>query len=514
VAEQSSKELPTRELENAILIDAERLLQKRHAPIAAYRGDPKRFFTERGAVFFPEAARLFDDLYSMRVSKAVALAPRGGGKTFGAAVLGTALFLFKDFDVGIVAGSETQALTLYSYITDWLDLPEAEEFVTIEKLTSTYLVSVRGNRIVARTASPKSIRGLHLGRKVRGALLILDEEAEAEADVVRAARFIIRTAAPPLILRQSTYHRLTGTFADLVENHEAQGYTSYKWDSFDIAKPCPYECSNCPEPEFRDKYCKGKAKQSQGWIPIDEILTEWRDTNRETFEVEVMGMRPASAGLVIQPGDLERAVDLGERAFPEEFDYSWCCIDWGFAGMTAVVILGMAGERVFVRHTEMFTRHGIDVIVDTLKQLRDQLGFREVYADASHPFENDRLRDEGFAVWGERKKEGPPTLGVPFVKFKEEGVAILSYLFEKDRIGIRPLEYALLRQFRTWRRDQAGHIVKKDDHFPDALIAGAQKLKQVGIGTGRHGTRYVPGKRRLFSTVAQVGRKIREAFLR
>lgn len=512
MADQSPKALPSHELETAVLIDVAAILKKRHAPIAEYRGDPKRFFTERGAVFFPETARLFDDLYSLRVRKAVALAPRGGGKTYGAAVLATALFLFKNFDVGIVAGSETQALTLYSYITDWLERPEAEAFVTIEKLTSTYLVSARKNRIVARTASPKSIRGLHLGRKVRGALLILDEEAEAEPDVVRAARFIVRTAAPPLILRQSTYHRITGSFADLVENHKSQGYTSYKWDSFDIAKACPYECENCPEPEFRDKYCKGKAKHSQGWVSIDEILTEWRDTNRETFEVEVMGMRPASAGLVIQPGDLERAVDLGERAFPEEFDYSWCCIDWGFAGMTAIVIVGMAGERVFVRHTEMFTRHGIDVIVAKLKELRGTLGFREVYADASHPFENDRLRDEGFAVWGERKEKGPSTLGVPFVKFKEEGVAILSYLFEKNRIGVRAKEHALLQQFRSWRRDQAGHIIKKDDHFPDALIAGAQKLKQVGIGTGRHG-RYVSGKHRLFATATRVGRRIREAFL-
>ncbi|TET21436.1 MAG: hypothetical protein E3J71_09515 [Candidatus Stahlbacteria bacterium] len=93
-------------------------------------------------------------------------------------------------------------------------------------------------------------------------------------------------------------------------------------------------------------------------------------------------------------------------------------------------------------------------------------------------------------------------------------MAILSYLFEKGRIGVRPSEYALLRQFRSWRRDQAGHIVKKDDHFPDALIAGAQKLKQVGVGTGSKTVGYVLCKRRVFSTAARIGRRIREALLR
>lgn len=501
-------------LQNTVLIDAAELIRKREkSSLGHYRQQPRSFFTERGAIFFKEAARLFDDLYSRRVQKAVALAPRGGGKTFGAAALATALFLFKDFDIGIVAGSETQALTLYAYIVEWLELPDIEQFVSIEKLTSTYLVSVRGNRIVARTASTKSIRGLHLGRRVRGALLIIDEEAEAEEDIVRAARYVVRTANPPLILRQSTYHSLTGTFANLVEDHVAQGYELYKWDSFDIAKPCPYECDNCPVSVFREKYCKGKAKNSQGWVDIDEIIGEWKDSPREAFEVESMGLRPASAGLVIQASDIDKAVDFGTRTYPSEFDYSWFCIDWGFAGMTAVVILGLTGNKVFVRHIEMFSRHGIDAIIEKLKDLRNQLGIREVFADSSHPFENSRMRDEGFAVWAP-KSNFDATLGVPFVTFKEEGVSILSFLFEKGRIGIPPKYNILLKQLRTWRRDQAGHIVKKDDHFPDALVAGMMKLKNIGIGMGGRKAKIQSFGHRLFMAATRFTGGMRRVFNR
>ncbi|GAI38965.1 unnamed protein product, partial [marine sediment metagenome] len=253
------------------MIDAAALLRRKES---IYLGNPEQFFAERGVSFFPMFKQLFQELYSFQVHKAVALGPRGGGKTFGAALLATAFFLFKDFDVGIVAGSETQALTLFGYITEWLDLAGDEEQFgdAVERVRCSDLVGKTGNRIVAKTASAKSIRGMHLGRGKRGALLIIDEEAETDEDVMRAARFVVRTAKPATILRMSTYHKLTGSFPNLVENHKELGYKLYRWDSFDIAKPCPYECAACPVPEFREKYCKGKAKQTHGWIDVAEIV--------------------------------------------------------------------------------------------------------------------------------------------------------------------------------------------------------------------------------------------------
>lgn len=497
------------EIRHTLLVDALRYIKKDES---IYRRDPRFFFKDRGISFFPAFERMFDDLYNIRTTKAVALGPRGGGKTFGAALLATAFFLFKDFDVGIVAGSETQALTLFGYVTEWLDLAGDEEQWgdAVERVRHSDLVGKTGNRIVAKTASARSIRGMHLGRGKRGALLIIDEEAETDEDVIRAARYTIRTAKPAIVLRMSTYHKLTGSFADLVENYRELGYTLFKWDSFDIAKRCPYRCEECPVPEFKDTYCKGKAQNSDGWIDVPEIIGEWKDSSKESFEVEVMGMRPASAGLVIAIDDLERAIDLGTRGYPKEFEFSWFGIDWGFAGMTAVVALGMAANKVFVRHTEMFSKHGIDTIVAKLKELRGRLGITEVYADSSHPFENTRLRDEGFAVWSAKSEPGA-TLGVPFVTFKEEGVAILAYLFEKGLMGIRPEEHVLLKQFRTWRRDEGGHIVKKDDHFPDALIASMMKIKDARIYLGNRGQRIRSLGRRVFAVTMSFAGGIKRA---
>ncbi len=546
-----------------------------HVPLLErYRKDPALFFSERGVRFFREFQKLFSELYSQKTRKAVVLAPRGGGKTFGAAMLATAFFLFRDFDVGIVAGSETQALALFSYIAEWLEIEDIGEFV--ERMTRTEITGISGNRIVARTASARSIRGLHLGRSKRGALLIIDEEAEADEEVVRAARYTVRTAEPALIMRLSTYHKLSGSFADLVENHASAGYELYKWSSFDAAKPCEFDCASCPVKEFQERYCRGTARTAQGWIDVREIVGEWRDSSRETFEVEVMGMRPASAGLVISPEAIDRAVvKVGEydefgkksehisiprgegeeesachggcyinnslsearngRAQTNNENDLWNAIasqgsdpaprgressrgndsllnwsekgvregrimcyglDWGFAGMTAVVVLSIVGGEVRVVHTESFERQGIEEIVRRLKELRERFGAREVFADSSHPFENSRLRDEGFAVWGPNQG----TLGVPFVSFKEEGVAMLSWLFEKGRIRIPESEVTLLRQLRSWRRDAQGHIVKKNDHFPDALVAAMMKLKLAGAG-GSSRPRVYSTSRRRFTTI-------------
>jgi hypothetical protein len=86
------------------------------------------------------------------------------------------------------------------------------------------------------------------------------------------------------------------------------------------------------------------------------------------------------------------------------------------------------------------------------------------------------------------------------VSFKEEGVSILSYLFEKGRIRIPDSNTTLLRQLRTWRRDAYGHIIKRNDHFPDALIAAMMKLKLQGVGRKRRSRNITTTKPRLFAS--------------
>ena len=177
-----------------------------------------------------------------------------------------------------------------------------EDF-NVEEL-KTLTRAADGHWMKFATASTKAIRGEHagdvhkrMGGRAHGGIVILDEEAEMDEDVVKAGLKTVRTARPPVIVRSSTLHRTEGTFGQLVDDPMGRGYRLYEWDTFDVSEMCRRSCKRCI-PEFREKYCMGKAKKHRpGWVPIVNIIQDWEGRlSDEDFEVECMGWRPSSEG--------------------------------------------------------------------------------------------------------------------------------------------------------------------------------------------------------------------------
>src|SRR5205085_6669688 len=91
-------------------------------------------------------------------------------------------------------------------------------------------------------ASNKSTRSPHAGGKkkfkgkivVRGGILVIDEEAEADPKIVGASLGTINTARPSVNVRCSTFHNAVGSFAEVVDNHKKMGYKLYRWSVFDV----------------------------------------------------------------------------------------------------------------------------------------------------------------------------------------------------------------------------------------------------------------------------------------
>ncbi|MCF6191844.1 MAG: hypothetical protein L3J76_01750 [Candidatus Hydrothermae bacterium] len=470
------------------------LLLERDRLRREYADRPVVFLRGLGHRFPPKHRKLFLDVYSGKVHRAAAVAPRGGGKTFLAADLALAFFLFKRWNVIIVAGSLEQAMRVVEYIQDVLgdpevmaDLGEFYETKTLVKDPS------HGNWIKAAPASTKAIRGLH--SRGRPVLLIMDEEAEMEERIVRAALSTVTEASEYRILRISTNHNVYGTFYELVEAPEKHLYRLYRWDGFDI---CRIERMKDGEPDW-DHYLEPyrgiygevgirKAKEDlraywralprpegtgeEGWAPFrQKVVENYFTLPREWFEVEEMGGKPSGRGLIIRPEDLEAALVDGVEALPHV--PKWVGVDWGFAGMTAVVVLQRVGEEIQVLEALEFSHTLTDEILQALLELHRRYGVREVYADASHPFNNEHIRRAGFLVDE-----------VAFSTFKERGVGRLQHLFERGNIRIPRRLQTMIQQLRNWRRDEKGRIVKKDDHFPDALVAGMKRLEGVGIPAG------------------------------
>jgi|GEM_PF-1662242 len=480
----------TKRAEKQALSQLKDELLKRDQLVDKYQGRPMKFLEQYGYQFPNKIEELFRDIYSEKVQYAVVKSCRAGGKTMIASGLAFCFFFFKQWNVGVVAGSKEQALRTIEYCQDISGEPEVVDYVPEE--TKTIIKGKWGNWIKASPASTKAIRGLHA--RGRGMLLILDEEAEMEEAIVRSALKVAKDAKPCIILRLSTFHKITGTFADLVDNHEKYGYRLYGWDSFDVAEKCTDDCSEClkayygtrPDIKEREKefvaYCGGKAKRGKGWLPIDNIRQAFIESPREWWEVEDMGMRPSGEGMVLPPEKIKQAFDHDFVGIVPTAE-SWFGVDWGFKGMTAIESLQRVEDKVNLVESKEFTEITLPLIVEYLREQSEILGTKVVYADSSHPFENNQLKNEGFDV-----------IEVVFGAYKETGAGWLRYLFERDRFQAPRYLVKVKTQLINWRRDKSGKIVKKDDHHCDALLAGTKKLEDSQSGTMFVGPRVIPNK--------------------
>jgi hypothetical protein len=462
--------ITTRDEKNTILEVFLDKLEKDDRLKVEYSPKPLEFLAKRGSYYPPILEKMFKDIYFGLVTRAALVGPRGGGKTFSLGDLASCMFLFKDYDVLIGSGSEEQASKVYDRVMQILcDDDETADYVP--NITTKVAKGKKKNWIEFVPASQKRARGPHPGEGKRGGMIIVDEEAEMDDAILKALMGTGGTAQPLVIVRASTAHKVDGTFAELLDN--LKGYTLYKWDAFDVCGKCDRKCADCI-PEFRDDYCQGKAKKNSilGWVSVDYLFAMWEEMDKEWFEVELMSRRPSGAGLVVDPQHWPAA--LVDEAPYVPGAPNCMGIDWGYVGMSAGLATQSANGKIQIFNRIRWTRKGIEIIIADLVAWREMYGITEVYADSSHPFENDQVRKAGFIV-----------TEVTFVSFKDAGAGAIRGFFEKGQIEIPKIYKDVIEQLKKWRRGKDGKIIKKDDHYCDALLCTMWKWwkkmrRQVG----------------------------------
>lgn len=459
---------------------------------------------DRHGPITPGLRELVEDVCLGRVVDAVAVGPRGGGKSFGVSFIEFFLWMLKDYDCLNLGGSEAQANNVYQYLLNflnndhyWMTLVKGEPMVsetnTIEK-----------NWIRVLTASPKSVRSPHAGGKKtgrdrsRGGLLVIDEEAEADAEIVEAALYTINTATPGVSVRASTFHNVEGSFQEVVDNHVEMGYTLYGWNVFDVCAPCgcgggPLECQS-EEQCFREDhleeyvnpdtgaieqrllhraYCGGKAKYGSGWVTIDEITKTWRRTRRSHsgFEVEAMGSRPTVGNHVIKDRNKWVAnitTDSPSSLYMPGSPIS-ICVDWGTNEAGLEMWQNQFRGKHVLLHAEAIKDAGVSEIIGKVLGLQRTFS-RDVVEIACDiggggNYLNKKLREE----------HRMPVRDVAFAEFKESAAAVWNVFSEGLELVI-PAEFAdFLAQVKGWARKN-GRIVKGKDHLCDAALCYFSKF--------------------------------------
>lgn len=474
---------------------------------------PVEFLMKKCGRKYPKKyRRIFESIYFYRILNAIFLGPRGGGKTVMLADIATCKYLFKLADVLFLGGSKNQAEKGYQYASENLNINHEELIDFGEEPLTTLAKSNYGNWIKFAACSTTAIRGEHCGNphhemnnnmEAHEGMMILDEECEVKKDeeILRAAKRIVNTANPGIIIRSSTLHRLGGNFEKAVDDPNKYGVTVFQWDCFDVTTGCDRDCAKClPEfggrkirgwAEWRKKnshwpheggYCEGKAKGGGGWRRIwgldsGTIQRGFLDKNNlEEFEVEEMGNRASGGCKVLDAKLLDKSL-RGEFSFLPGMPIC-ATIDWGMKSWCAIHVLQqMPDKEIGVLQTEYYHNERDINIINRIKVFRKIYGLHEVFADASHPYENANLKFAGFTVFE-----------VEFGKWKDFGAGWIKGLLEQGKLRLQGKvingeKYfgdnnvnRLYDELKGWRKNEKGIIIKKDDHGPDSLLCGSVKF--------------------------------------
>jgi hypothetical protein len=262
---------------------------------------------------------------------AVIWANRAGGKTELAAVATLLDCIFKPkCQVRILGGSGEQATRMYEYLTGFLR-NGFERFLAGPTLKSKCCFTT-GSSVEVLTQSATSVRGQHIQKLRCDELELFDE------DVFAAAKFTTQstdniTAAMELI---STMHQPYGLMQKIVSSTPKLGTPIFKWCMFEVIEKCiDRNCSQCPL--WVD--CQGKARVANGYLKIDDCITQMRRASRAGWEAEMLCKKPSRENVVfdefepdihVQPVDydpnlpLYRALDFG---FVNPFVCLWIQVD-------------------------------------------------------------------------------------------------------------------------------------------------------------------------------------------
>ena len=266
-----------------------------------------------------------------RPSLSLWLGPRGGGKSFLSA-LDTHLSSRGNARSGtrILGGSLAQSRQIYDALKSLVldgHGPLGSDHDAVQKLLTTQAVYANGSEVAILACSARSVRGPHVPT------LKLDEVDEIDATLREDAlgMCMAKAGLSASILMTSTWHRVAGPMAGLVDRAKAGEFPIHEFCLFEILERCPEERSgpwvggdagyaHCPACPLQ-KWCHAErdrngdiplAKLSDGHYAIDAAIQKVRAASLRVFEADYLCKRPKADGVWFTRFDV--AFNVSEHA--------------------------------------------------------------------------------------------------------------------------------------------------------------------------------------------------------
>ena len=261
----------------------------------------------------------------------VVWANRGGGKTRLAAIATLLDCWFKaDCQVRILGGSLEQSSRVYAEFAEFVR--EGFEKGLVGRMNKGGCQFVNGSAVRILPQSDRGVRGVHVHK------LRCDEVELFDPGVWAAAQFCTHSKGgiAAAVEAASTLHEPAGLMQRVLDRARGAGTPVFRWCLWETIERCvDRSCSRCA----LDAYCQGKAKQSRGYIRIDDAIAQMRRSSRADFESEALCLRPSRRSAVFEEFDPEvhvavtpydanlptyRAIDFG---FVNPFVCLWIQVD-------------------------------------------------------------------------------------------------------------------------------------------------------------------------------------------
>jgi len=438
-------------------------------------------------VVIPPMQEFICDMFFERQQQAILWKPRGGGGSLAAAILIWLMMVYRQKSFIDMAGSGEQAKRVYEYTTQfWYCVPELAEAMLAKDPLQSETALKNGVTLTCVPASEKAARGRH----VPG--FVADESCQEDPRVGKILHAAVQSVLSEpnfTIVLLSTFHVPFGFFQENWDLAEERGFARYRWDVYDCMSRCEvgldeateddpqalgYCQRECPLTEVVPDLdaegrtvgehlegCNGRARTACGHLSRDNVLkAKMLNRGTDVWAVEHECKRPTASGMIYHSERVQESVTpLSDLVRPEGNVRRAVGIDWG--RFAVAVLAERAEDHIAIPEGRIFDSKTIGDLVQYLVELRSRVGDFVVYGDAENAYGNLDCRNAGFEV-----------VPVPFNKMKDGGIENLARYFNHGKLKIADEGHlkTVIRQLLRYRRNEAGRIVKEDDHGPDALL--------------------------------------------
>jgi hypothetical protein len=412
---------------------------------------------------------------------AIVLANRSGGKTMDFGILDTLMsFLMDKTEVATVAAIQTQAKRGYQYFRQFASKFPFDSNIVRHTMDSTSCVNESVVQVITGTMS--GVNSPH------PQLLFLDEIDLMQWQILQQALSMPQSkhGIDARTVLTSTRKFGAGPMQRLIEEKDNRDYAFYQWCIWEVVEKLPTDRILLDRIAETFGTLPMGIEKVDGYYPWKDILSKYKNLDRETWETEWLCLRPGMEGIIYGSAysDDNNLIEDPNWTPLGKGGHFYLTEDFGSSEDHPDVILLLwvpeSFDRIVVVDEIYMTKYGTDQIWDSADEMLRKYG---------HYLPNIKQQIAGnvegwsYDIHGWTEAQDRIARGAPMMETSKDaerylvanGISGLKKFLETGRLMLtqKCVNLRLELMSYKYKKNADGRYsslpVKADDHGPDAL---------------------------------------------